>query len=322
MAVALLLSGGLVVQSVNAQKGAQIKSGNGKLDIIIDGVPFTTYHFGSEFRKTFFHPVCDARGVPVTRDYPLGALVEGEKADHPHHKGLWFGHQEVNGNDTWSEKTRTVHKSFNKMQIERGNVLLEEKLDWLDAADKPIIHEARTVKLRGGDGTRTIDFEATLTPAEGKVTFGDNKDGLFAIRVIDPIRADKGGKMENSAGGVGEKECWAKKADWVDFNGVVNGERVGVAILDHPASFRHPTVWHVRDYGLHSANPFLGSKMSPKTLTESGEYVLEPGKSITLKYRVFIHKGDAKEGKVAQQYAAFADAVEKAIRKKDSASSE
>ena len=95
--VALLVSGGFVVQSVNAQKGAQIKPGDGKLEIIIDGVPFTTYHFGPEFRKTFFHPICDARGVAVTRDYPLGPLVEGEKADHLHHKGLWFGHQEEIG---------------------------------------------------------------------------------------------------------------------------------------------------------------------------------------------------------------------------------
>ena len=31
---------------------------------------------------------------------------------------------------------------------------------------------------------------------------------------------------------------------------------MGIAILNHPASFRYPTYWHVRDYGLFAANPF------------------------------------------------------------------
>jgi flagellar basal-body rod protein FlgG len=37
---------------------------------------------------------------------------------------------------------------------------------------------------------------------------------------------------------------------------LVDGEHLGIAILNHPASYRDPTRWHVRSYGLFSANPF------------------------------------------------------------------
>ena len=35
---------------------------------------------------------------------------------------------------------------------------------------------------------RTIDFDITLSPEE-KVTFGDTKEGMFAIRLAAPLEA-------------------------------------------------------------------------------------------------------------------------------------
>ena len=62
--------------------------------------------------------------------------------------------------------------------------------------------------------------------------------------------------MVNSLGAEGEKAIWGKPADWVDYDGKVADEDVGIAVLDHPKSFRHPTTWHARGYGLFAANPF------------------------------------------------------------------
>jgi hypothetical protein len=66
----------------------------------------------------------------------------------------------------------------------------------------------------------------------------------------------------------------------VDYRGNW-GEKVGVAVFDHPASFHHAPQWHVRDYGLLAANPF-GRKAFDAELPEAS-FVLAKGKSIRLR---------------------------------------
>ena len=60
------------------------------------------------------------------------------------------------------------------------------------------------------------------------------------------------------------KETWGKPAEWVDYSGVLDGEKLGVALFDSPESFHHPARWHVRDYGLLAINPFGSSAFDPK----------------------------------------------------------
>jgi len=298
IAAASALSG----TTVRAQ-GTKIHQKDGKLEIEIGGVPFTTYYFGPDFKKTFFLPLRDARGVAISRGYPVEAAT-GETADHPHHKGLWFAHGEVNGLDFWAEKAPIVHKAFTRVQSTGTGAAFEEKLEWLGADTKPLLLETRKVTMSGSATTRTLDFEATLTSAGGPVHFGDTKEGFFAVRVATVMAGNKGGVIEDSEGRRTEKEAWGHRSAWVDYSGLVNGEKVGVAIMDSPKQFRGPSYHHVRDYGLHAVNVFFGKKAN-KAVEEPGDYHLEPGKSITLRYRVFIHKGDAKEGKVAEAYAQY-----------------
>ena len=54
----------------------------------------------------------------------------------------------------------------------------------------------------------------------------------------------------NAEGATGEKNDWGKRSNWMDYYGEVDGEKVGVAILDNPDNPRHPTYWHARAYGL------------------------------------------------------------------------
>lgn len=117
------------------------------------------------------------------------------------------------------------------------------------------------------------------------------------------VDAKLGGKIVNSEGQVDGK-AWGRPAAWVDYHGPVGGDTVGIAILNHPSSFRFPTYWHVRTYGLFAANPF-GLSDFPDT-TKSGEYTLAKGEEITLRYRVLFHRGDEKEGKVAEVFSCYA----------------
>ena len=112
------------------------------------------------------------------------------------------------------------------------------------------------------------------------------------------------GHIINSEGVTGN-DTWSKRADWVDYYGPVKGEIVGVAIFDHPDNPRHPTWWHVRDYGLFAANPF-GIHDFEKKPAGAGDLVIPAGQSVTFKYRFFFHKGDEKQGKVAEHYRDYA----------------
>jgi hypothetical protein len=54
-----------------------------------------------------------------------------------------------------------------------------------------------------------------------------------------------------------------------------------------------------------AANPF-GVHTFAKGKATEGAYTIRPGKSITLRYRVFLHRGDQEEGKVAEAFDEYA----------------
>ena len=86
----------------------------------------------------------------------------------------------------------------------------------------------------------------------------------------------------------------------------VNGETVGVAIFDHPQNPRYPTWWHVRDYGLLAANPFGQHDFEGlKNHKTAGNFVVPAGKSVTFRYRFYLHEGDEKQARVAEHFREY-----------------
>jgi hypothetical protein len=92
----------------------------------------------------------------------------------------------------------------------------------------------------------------------------------------------------------------------VDYSADVDGEKLGVAMFDHPANPHHPTYWHARDYGLFSLNPF-GQNAFDENAAEN-RVKLPVGQSMVFRWRVVIHSGDAQTAQVADLYKAFAEA--------------
>ena len=72
-------------------------------------------------------------------------------------------------------------------------------------------------------------------------------------------------------------------------------------MFDHPQNPRHPTTWHVRSYGLFAANPFGLHDFENKPLG-TGDLTIPAGKSVTFRYRFYLHKGDEVQAKVAEHY--------------------
>jgi len=283
-------------------KGVEIIPEEKEVEIKISGKPFSHYYYKSVVRP-YLWPIIDEEGRNLTRSPATSGNPEG--FDHIHHRSCWVAHGDINDVDDWSEEKGhgyQIHKEFK--EITSGLVFgkIKAKNYWTDKKKKKILEEERTIKIYNLLSPRIIDFEINFQATEGKVKFGDTKEGgILSIRVNPIINADKNGAIENAYGGIYEKETWGKRAHWCDYSGPIEGKRVGLSIFDYPLNFRYPTYWHVRNYGLMTANPFALSYYYNDPHRD-GSYVLPEGKNLVFRYRLFVHKGDAKEGEVREAY--------------------
>src|SRR5713226_4505275 len=84
-----------------------------RVDVLIDGQPFTSYIWPDSVKKPVLYPLRTAKGTIVTRGYPLDPRP-GERVDHPHHAGAWFNYGDVNGLDFWNNSEAIKPEERNK----------------------------------------------------------------------------------------------------------------------------------------------------------------------------------------------------------------
>lgn len=286
----------------------------GKIDIEIDGKPFSAFYFGDDAPKPYLHPLRMADGLIVSRHFPM-EQVPGETKDHPHHRGLWFTHGDVNKIDFWmNEKSSTPQRTQRgiitvegapKVKDGKKQGTIESVHLWKTPEGKPLLREERKMTFHSHPTLRMVDFDVTFVALD-TVTWGDTKEGFFAIRLRDELtERKKTGRMISSTGAQTMKEIWGKSFPWVDYSGTAEGKKVGVAILEHPKSFRAPTYWHARDYGLFATNPFgLHDFFNDKT--KDGSHKMEPKQSIRFRFRVVLHPEETAQAGIDKLFAEYA----------------
>lgn len=307
-----------------------------RIDILIDGKPFTSYVYARDQKKPALFPVRTATGTPVTRGYPLDSRA-GERADHPHHVGLWFNYGDVNGLDFWNNSSAigpdrasrmgtVVHKRVVEMTDgqQRGELTVE--MEWVDSKNTALLNETARFVFQGDAGSRTIDRVTRLTALETAVVLGDNKEGLIGLRVArgleQPSKApvvltDAAGKPQaktvNNDGVTGEylgsdgkkgDDVWGTRGPWMILAGTLGGEEVTLAMLDHPANPGFPTYWHARGYGLFAANNLGRNVFDPKQ--PETKLTLQPGESATFRHRLLILNGSADAARITAEHQKFA----------------
>ena len=289
-----------------SERGAVVK---------IDGEVFTEY-LTRAGKSPALWPIIGPTGKPMTRSYPVGPKVNGETTDHPHHQSLWFTHDQVNGCDFWKANVndggnnkgpRILHRAFDKIESSGSTARIVTRNDWMDG-NRRICEDERTIVFgTRPNNDRWIDFTITIKATDGDVSFGDTKEGTFAVRVADTMRleAKLGGRIVNSEAQV-DDAAWGLPARWVDYTGPVDGETLGIAIFSHPSSFRPTPRWHVRGYGLFAANPFGERDFPPSELVRQGPVTIKRGDSLTLRYRVLVHRGATKDADIEEAFKEFA----------------
>ena len=288
--------------------GVQLTDSDGKVTVTIDGKLLTEYHY-KDVPKPFFYPVIGPAGDPITRGYPMEP-GENEATDHPHQRSFWYAHGVVNGVDFWAEgsqRGRIMQEKIIELTSGETVGVLKTQNAWVGPDGNVVCKDTRFHRFHKTTNGTLIDFEIIYHASEGEVTLGDTKEGTMAIRVAPTMRLTgpvAQGSIVNSEG-QRDGETWGKRAAWCDYYGPVNDKVVGVAIFDHPANPKHPTWWHVRDYGLFAANPF-GISDFENVPAGTGDIVIPQGEDLTWKYRFYLHLGDEKEGQVAERYEEYA----------------
>lgn len=288
--------------------------------IIIDGKLFTDFVYADSLEKPFLYPIYAADGEAITRGFPWNPQPN-DPTDHPHHIGLWFNYEKVNGLDFWNNSFAIPAEKKNQYgwirttQIETMESGNQGKLvylaDWTDQSKQVLLQEKTTLIFNAGTNARVIDRITELTAVQN-VTFPDAKDGMLGLRVAHelelPVSVTKEYKDEKGnitkvnatkdASATGNyltsfgkegNEAWGTRGNWCMLYGRLKNDVISIAMIDHPQNPGFPTYWHARNYGLFAANP-LGQKVF-----SDGKLVINfrllKGKSATFRYRVVITSG-------------------------------
>jgi len=307
-----------------AQKNQLVKvvkdKNENKVYVTVGGQPFTTLFYPDTLEKPVLYPIRAANGTIVTRGYPLDPKP-GDPTDHPHHIGLWFNYENVNGLDFWNNSFAIPKEKKHLYGWIKTDRILETKsgskgviayhANWTNQNNDVLLEETTRFEFSGNDHQRIID-RVTVLKANTEVRFTDAKDGMLGLRVAHALQIptmedkkytdDKGivtvvkasndsianGNYLTSQGKRGDS-AWSTRAEWCQMYGKIGTDSISIVIIDHRRNVNFPTFWHARGYGLFAANP-LGEKIFTNGKSEKN-LQLKKGESITFRYRILVDNG-------------------------------
>lgn len=271
------------------------------LQLFEDGKPVFVYNFGvmsregvpeDRNRSCYVHPIWGLDGEILTDDFPR---------DHYHHRGLWWSWPAViiDGKKTDLWGIEGIKAKFEKwLYHETGPVcaLLGIQNGWYIGSQRVVEETVEIVTYRAGEVGRALDvalsFKALEKPVtlEGQAEQAKGYGGLY-FRVSPGTH-----KVITADGGALTGDSNLMRMPWADYSGIWNGnDRMsGSAIFVPPAHPDFPPGWTIRYYGVNGV-AWPGGK----------SYTIEPGDSLRLSYRIWLHRGDVREGRVAEAYNAY-----------------
>ena len=305
-----------------------------RVDVTVDGKPFTSYRWDERIMRPVLYPILSRGGSYVTRGFPFETR-DGDTIDHPHQVGSSFSYGNVNGVDFWNSSTfrtaeemkrmgRIAHTAIVSIKSGNGSGELVASAAWIKPDGATVLNERTQYTFHASGSRRWVDRETKLTASED-VTFGDSKEGMFAIHLPSELEQSDQTKVKvtmthgtisvrepsniptgvytNSEGLVGENKIWGTLGRWVMVSGHIGPEKVTVAMFDHPSNTNFPSRMMVRGYGLLALNPFGQKQFDPK-LAER-KFVLNRGDSIAFRHRLLIVSGAISNATVEEEYKRF-----------------
>jgi hypothetical protein len=283
----------------------------GRMQVLIGGREALVYVHGKDVDLPHFFPVRSPSGKPMTVQ---------QIEPYPHHRSFWFadtvqleGQRQVsfynalysgagdkkNPRPPFRDRVRQV--SFTPPETAAGKGRIGFKLVWeMDDGKTPVLDETRDLRVVAlGEGEYFLDLTFTLKASYGDVAFKSDA-AHYAwpyIRMNSDFNTNNSGVLVNSEGATGQAGTHEKPAHWVDFSRTGVSDPEGLALFSHPSN-PQPHTWLTRDYGTFGPRREAARNGQP--------FTLKRGETISTRCGVLVHKGNAKTGRVAGRYAAYA----------------
>jgi hypothetical protein len=273
--------------------------GDKSLGLWYDDRPVLVYNFGEKSlpgvraagtRSSYVHPIYGTEGEILTDDFP---------ADHYHHHGLFWGwpHVSIDSREYDLWKMRGIRIEFKRWAVKETDAfraVLAVENEWL-VRDKPVVEEELWLEVTPArEEGWFIDVDLSWKPTTAPVTLvgaeGKSYGGLtlrFAPRTETTITTPDGRASE---------DLLMTKLPWADLSARFRGasQPSGATVFVAPDHPDFPPEWMTRDYGVLAVGwPGIKSK------------TIEPGETVTCRYRVWIHKGSPDAAEIAKVYDDF-----------------
>lgn len=254
------------------------------LRILLNKQPLAEYVFqDDEILRPYFRDVRTTSGIQVTRNHP--PVAGQDPVDHAQmHPGLWLAFGELGGGDFWRNKGRVRQLRFSGEPegTESGGSFAVENA--FELGERTICTETFRCTITWHELGYLMDWSSTFR-AEQDFDFGDQEEMGLGVRVATPLTVDRGGEIVDSEGRKNGGQVWGKQADWCQYGGVIDRQKIGVVVMPDPTNFRR--AWfHARDYGLLVANPFGANAFTKK---EKSSVVVPAGKEFRLNFTVLVY---------------------------------
>lgn len=270
-----------------------------------DNVPIVSYQAHPSQKYPFFSPMAGpVSGLP---------LVVETGRPWPHHRGVFFGLDQVNGGNYWQDTLSrgqivsqgpSFAKEDGQYDLSATTAEIIDRCLWR-RDNNTIIEDNRRFVIKVLDDRRYIlDADIVMT-ALVDVTVKRTNHGLFGVRCAPDLAPTGGGMLESSEGGKLQKGTYGKPARWMAFYGrrtkLKEDIVEGIAVFC-PSKSPHPVFdncpWFTRDYGNCSPTPM-------DFLNPEKPFVLPKGEELKLRYRVVAFGGTPAEAKLDDLWNEF-----------------
>jgi len=257
-------------------------------------------------RSGYIHPLNTPNGNRLTRIQP---------EDHYHHYGLWnpWTHTLVEGDtvDFWNLAKEEGTVRFAELLSEQsGPVFSEfkvrhEHVVLLNNQNKVALIETQKIRVTPiSNNAYYLDFEINYTPPEKAFKIIEYRYGGFSWRATEEwdktnsrVLSSEGNTRENADGSL---------AKWYLVEGALGDDYGGALIMSSPKNFNHPEP--LRIWPEHLSGP--GDVFTNFATTKNTDWIMEPGKSYSLRYRMIIYDGEMNAIEAENQWEIYAQPLQ------------
>ncbi len=298
--------------SIKRDTALTVSFGNNKLLTYQFKTVYPPKGIDTNFKRSgFIHPLYAPHGQVLTRIQP---------PDHYHHYGIWnpWTHTVFEGDtvDFWNIRGRQGTVRFAKFTSQNSGSKHAEYI---------VLHEHVVFKKFGGEKVALNEWQTV------RVYKPDEGNNYYVVDILSRMECASNSPLLIVAyryAGLGWRatEYWDKdnsemltsegktrdntdntKGRWIVVYGSLPGhDEGGIVMLSHPSNYNHPEPLRIWD---KKANGGRGDVFANFAPTKDKDWLLEPGKTYTLKYRLVVFNGKFDAAKAEEAWQKFVKEV-------------